>query len=543
VVETPVVVTPATDASQAAPISYMTVADDEPVVIPVTEAAVFEDNVERTVLVDPIFPEYQHTVVIREAQTPVATPIAHTVVTEEEEVVAPKSKAYIYEDRKYSVIEDEKRRTTVIDETIIEAPVVHDIFDVADNTQTATEKPIIEDAYGDKNNYLELNYNEENNDKPVEQPVLIKRINTTVMEDDKIVLQVSEEHREALPVVEKVVLADEPKHTPKQVHISTIPMDPKGNIMREEPMIPMIPPMSAKGIGSNASETPFVLPATEDGRKTMADYKELAAMKAKAEEEPIAREDAAAPAAPVAPQVMPDNSNAPAQTSAPAPAPASNESNEPKVIVADSDNMNLDFGEFDMPDEEPTPEPEIIPEPNEEPTPEPEIIPEPEEEPVEEPIVEPVEEPTPEPAPEVEIPAEPEEEPAPEIIPEPDIPAEPEVEPIEEPIFTDAEHADELMTDEEAEEHIEMIEEAPGQTRKGKLHAINLDTLCENFEEGEQVTLEALQAKKLAPKNSGRVKILARGTMTKKLDIVADNFSLQAVKMITLAGGRAEQFK
>ena len=65
------------------------------------------------------------------------------------------------------------------------------------------------------------------------------------MEDDKIVLQVSEEHREALPVVEKVVLADEPKHTPKQVHISTIPMDPKGSIMREAPMIPMIPPMSA----------------------------------------------------------------------------------------------------------------------------------------------------------------------------------------------------------------------------------------------------------------------------------------------------------
>ena len=88
-----------------------------------------------------------------------------------------------------------------------------------------------------------------------------------------------------------------------------------------------------------------------------------------------------------------------------------------------------------------------------------------------------------------------------------------------------------------------MIEETPGQERKGKLHAINLDTLCESFEEGEEVTLEALQAKKLAPKNAGRVKILARGTMTKKLNIVADGFSLQAVKMITLAGGRAEQFK
>ena len=61
--------------------------------------------------------------------------------------------------------------------------------------------------------------------------------------------------------------------------------------------------------------------------------------------------------------------------------------------------------------------------------------------------------------------------------------------------------------------------------------------------DGETVTLEALQEKRLAPKGTGRVKILARGIMTKKLDIIADSFSLQAVKMITLAGGRAEQYK
>ena len=99
------------------------------------------------------------------------------------------------------------------------------------------------------------------------------------------------------------------------------------------------------------------------------------------------------------------------------------------------------------------------------------------------------------------------------------------------------------MTDAEAEEHIETIEEEPGRERKGKMNPINLDTLCDEFEDGDTVTLESLKEKRLIPSNTGRVKILARGTMTKKLDIVADNFSLQAVKMITLAGGRAEQYK
>jgi hypothetical protein len=159
---------------------------------------------------------------------------------------------------------------------------------------------------------------------------------------------------------------------------------------------------------------------------------------------------------------------------------------------------------------------------------------------IEEPVVE-------EPIPEPDIEEEPVVE---ESIPEPEIEEEPVVEEpapepeiIPEPIFADAEKADELMTDEEAEEHIEMLEEEDGKERSGKMGAINLDTLCDRFEDGETVTLEALKAKKLIPQNCGRVKILARGTMTKKLEIVADSFSLQAVKMITLAGGRSEQYK
>ena len=56
----------------------------------------------------------------------------------------------------------------------------------------------------------------------------------------------------------------------------------------------------------------------------------------------------------------------------------------------------------------------------------------------------------------------------------------------------------------------------------------------------ELVCSNSLKAKRLVPKNAGRIKVLARGVMTKTLTIMASKFSLQAVKMITLAGGHAD---
>ena len=113
----------------------------------------------------------------------------------------------------------------------------------------------------------------------------------------------------------------------------------------------------------------------------------------------------------------------------------------------------------------------------------------------------------------------------------------------EEVLHLDAVHADEILSDEEATAKIEVVERVCGAKGQGKLAEINLDTICENFEDGDEVTLEALKAKKLVNKNAGRIKILARGTMIKKLTIYADKFSIQAVKMITLAGGHADQYK
>ena len=107
---------------------------------------------------------------------------------------------------------------------------------------------------------------------------------------------------------------------------------------------------------------------------------------------------------------------------------------------------------------------------------------------------------------------------------------------VEEVVFTDAVHADEILSDEEAESHVEVIHTGAS-LRKGKLGEINLDTICANFDSGDTVNLAALKEKRLVGKNVARVKVLARGTMNRSLTVVASKFSMQAIKMIELAGG------
>ena len=74
---------------------------------------------------------------------------------------------------------------------------------------------------------------------------------------------------------------------------------------------------------------------------------------------------------------------------------------------------------------------------------------------------------------------------------------------------------------------------------KTKTGIVNVDTLSELFVEGEKVTLEEL--KKRFPYLSKKVtyiKVLARGRLDKPLIVEADEFSLEAVKMIVLEGGK-----
>ena len=57
-------------------------------------------------------------------------------------------------------------------------------------------------------------------------------------------------------------------------------------------------------------------------------------------------------------------------------------------------------------------------------------------------------------------------------------------------------------------------------------------------EPGDEVTLAAIKEKKLLPKKVQRIKILADGVLSKPLTVKAESFSIQAIKMIELTGGK-----
>lgn len=101
--------------------------------------------------------------------------------------------------------------------------------------------------------------------------------------------------------------------------------------------------------------------------------------------------------------------------------------------------------------------------------------------------------------------------------------------------------ADEEMSDEKAESYIEEMEVI--RPRKGSKEIINIDTLSENYNNGDEVTLESLIKKGLVPATTGRIKVLARGVLDKKLDVIANDFSIPAIKMIVLVGGHVKKIK
>ena len=112
---------------------------------------------------------------------------------------------------------------------------------------------------------------------------------------------------------------------------------------------------------------------------------------------------------------------------------------------------------------------------------------------------------------------------------------------VEELHSIDVSHADELMSDEKAESVIEL--DTVHHHRAGKKEIINIDTLSQNYNDGDEVTLDSLIEKKLVPAKTGYVKVLARGVLDKRLTVDLDEYSLQAVKMIVLMGGHAKKIK
>ena len=126
--------------------------------------------------------------------------------------------------------------------------------------------------------------------------------------------------------------------------------------------------------------------------------------------------------------------------------------------------------------------------------------------------------------------------------------AEPEVieelvEEVEEDEGISVQDASDKMSDEEAKASVE-VEIITKPVRKGGKSAIvNIQSLSKNYSAGEVVNLESLREKNLIAKNVVYVKILAKGSLNKALTVEADDFSLEAVKMIVLTGGRAIRTK
>src|SRR5437667_4184209 len=69
--------------------------------------------------------------------------------------------------------------------------------------------------------------------------------------------------------------------------------------------------------------------------------------------------------------------------------------------------------------------------------------------------------------------------------------------------------------------------------------AVNLQDLERRFEAGDEVTLDALRAKGLGTRRDVPVKVLAKGTLSKKLTVHAHKFSGAAREAIETAGGTA----
>ena len=72
------------------------------------------------------------------------------------------------------------------------------------------------------------------------------------------------------------------------------------------------------------------------------------------------------------------------------------------------------------------------------------------------------------------------------------------------------------------------------------MSVVNVDTLEQNFKDGDTVTAEALVKAQLATETKGGVKILGRGEISKKLTVHVQAISESAKRKIEAAGGSAE---
>jgi len=100
-------------------------------------------------------------------------------------------------------------------------------------------------------------------------------------------------------------------------------------------------------------------------------------------------------------------------------------------------------------------------------------------------------------------------------------------------------HDADTLDNETAENCIEIKDIAPIENEN--FESISLDVLDENFLDGQRITLDRLKKKGLVSEDCNGIRIIAGSRISKPLAIHANEFTLPAVKMIVLTGGRAVQ--
>lgn len=101
--------------------------------------------------------------------------------------------------------------------------------------------------------------------------------------------------------------------------------------------------------------------------------------------------------------------------------------------------------------------------------------------------------------------------------------------------------AEEKIADEVVEDFVQESERYSDKTKKD---IVNIDVLSKYFNAGENVTVEEI--KKRVPsvnRKTTYIKVLARGTLDKALNVEADDFTPAAIKMIVLTGGTVSRTK
>lgn len=107
--------------------------------------------------------------------------------------------------------------------------------------------------------------------------------------------------------------------------------------------------------------------------------------------------------------------------------------------------------------------------------------------------------------------------------------------------FISAEDANGMMSDEQASALVEeIVDFAPA--HKDIIYWINVDKIGKYFMNGEVVTLDEIKRRiPNVPRRVTYLKVVANGTLNKRLTVVADSFSTEAIKMILLMGGKVQK--